>query len=478
MIVRRRSRIWTQQPFGDARLELDRSNRLASTITHCLPLNGDYREIVTGNSLTLGAGASRGVDTKGISLKSSGGVACASMPMDLSPYNKLTVSFWLYWDGFANDDQLLMEHGANFVTSIGFLIDPNSSGGGFEAGVGSPGASNNWLAPRPTAAAWHHYYITIDRTTGTGQSSTICIDGVNQALTSNGAALNVDDNFRNDTLYIFSRNNSALFGAGKLQNVIFRGGYIGNPREALEEYLNPRQIFAPQTRRRLISAGAGGPTAYTLDSQPGSVTVVGSAATLKSARKLSASPGAVSIVGASATLKRSLKLSASAGTVAIAGASASLKVTRKLSANAGAVTIAGATAELVYTAVGASPVLNAESGSIAISGATATLKATRKLSADAGSITIVGASATMVKYFAGLSLNAQPGAVTIAGAVAGFRRTYKFIALPGSVAITGATASMVYTGATGQYTRAPSGAGPTVIHTGSYRPSNTGGRRY
>ncbi len=238
------------------------------------------------------------------------------------------------------------------------------------------------------------------------------------------------------------------------------------------------QIFAPRSSRRLISAGAGGSTAYTLDSQPGSVTVVGSAATLKSARKLSASPGAVSIVGASATLKRSLKLSASAGTVAIAGASASLKVTRKLSANAGAVTIAGATAELVYTAVGASPVLNAESGSIAISGATATLKATRKLSADAGSITIVGASATMVKYFAGLSLNAQPGAVTIAGAVAGFRRTYKFIALPGSVAITGATASMVYTGATGQYTRAPSGAGPTVIQPGSYRPSNTGGRRY
>ena len=227
---------------------------------------------------------------------------------------------------------------------------------------------------------------------------------------------------------------------------------------------NPWQIFAPRETRIFVPVSAGGPTAYTLDSQPGSVAVVGSATTLKHARKLSASPGAVSIVGASATFK----------------------ATRKLNAAAGSVAISGATAELTYTPVGASPVLNAEPGSITIAGATATLKATRKLAADAGSITISGAAATLVKSTAGLTLNAQPGSVTIAGAAAEYRRTYKLEASSAGITIVGASAQLVYAGATGPTTRAPDGAGPSIIKAGTIRPqqsatsrpSNTGGRRY
>ena len=227
---------------------------------------------------------------------------------------------------------------------------------------------------------------------------------------------------------------------------------------------SPWQIFAPRETRIFVPVSAGGPTAYTLDSQPGSVAVVGSATTLKHARKLSASPGAVSIVGASATFK----------------------ATRKLNAAAGSVAISGATAELTYTPVGASPVLNAEPGSITIAGATATLKATRKLAADAGSITISGAAATLVKSTAGLTLNAQPGSVTIAGAAAEYRRTYKLEASSAGITIVGASAQLVYAGATGPTTRAPDGAGPSIIKAGTIRPqqsatsrpSNTGGRRH
>ena len=197
---------------------------------------------------------------------------------------------------------------------------------------------------------------------------------------------------------------------------------------------NPWQIFAPRETRFFVPFAEGGATGYTLDAQPSSVSIVGAAATLKA--------------------------------------------TRALSADAGSVTIAGANADLVYTPVGASPVLNADPGSVTIVGVPATLKATRKLAADAGSISIVGANATLVKSTAGLTLNAQPGAVTIAGAAAEYRRTYKLEASSAGITIVGASAQLVYAGATGPTTRAPDGAGPSIIKAGTIRPSNTGGRRY
>ncbi len=159
-----RRQVWTQQPQGH--VEIDRTNQLAKTITHCIPMGGVNRDVVTGNTLTLFSGASTQIDSRGKSLKGSGSAAVASIPLDLSPYRNLTISFWMRWDTFANNDALAMEHGENFVGNSGFLIDPNSAGGQFEVGVGSPeGKANDWSAPRPTALAWHHYYITLDRTT-------------------------------------------------------------------------------------------------------------------------------------------------------------------------------------------------------------------------------------------------------------------------------------------------------------------------
>ena len=460
MAVRRRSRIWTQQPQGP--LEIDWSNPLTKGLYIAFDARIN-RDLVSGKFGGYGSAANV-VSKYGVGKNNvSANQLATNVPIPALPLSIIVLTKPVAWGG---QQQTYITHGVGGSGGYGFSLPGNS-------------------------LRFTHYGVADYNATASSWDGSVTDDSQIKCVgcTNNGSSILFYDRG-------VQIGTSVAVGGYNQGSADIHALTCGAQNPQSKEYLalawsralspeehkllsdNPWQIFTKKTRRRLISAGAGGPTAYTLDSQPGSVSVVGSAATLKAARKLSASPGAVSIVGASATLKRSLKLSASAGAVAITGAAASLKVTRKLSANAGAVTIAGATAELVYTAVGASPVLNAESGSIAISGATATLKATRKLSADAGSITIVGASATMVKYFAGLSLNAQPGAVTIAGAVAGFRRTYKFIALPGSVAITGATASMVYTGATGQYTRAPSGAGPTVIQPGSYRPSNTGGRRY
>jgi len=135
-------RPWDSQP--PETVGLDRSNPLAATITHFLPLNGDRREIVTGARITYGAGGSIVPTQRGTALQGSGGSARASVSIDLSSYTKLTVSFWLYWDSYTNTDLLAMEYGANFATNSGFLIDPSSgapASGLFQAGVASPSAA-------------------------------------------------------------------------------------------------------------------------------------------------------------------------------------------------------------------------------------------------------------------------------------------------------------------------------------------------
>ena len=255
-------RPWTSQPQVAARV--DWGSPLTARITHLLPLNGDPREIVTGARLTYGAGGSSAVTTRGLALQGSGVAACASVPIDLSPYTKASVSFWMYWDAYANDDKLAMEYGANYSANSGFLIDPNSGSpatGLFQAGVGSPAATNSISFSRPSAAAWHHYVFLFDRTTGTAPSTAVYVDGVAQSTPPAGAVSDVVDAFGNNTLYIFSRANTSLFGAGKMQNLAIRGGYLMTAAEARQEYSFPWQLFAPLPRRIWAPSGSTAATA-------------------------------------------------------------------------------------------------------------------------------------------------------------------------------------------------------------------------
>ena len=253
-------RPWTSQPQVAARV--DWGNPLNARITHLLPLNGDPREIVTGARLTYGAGGSSAVTTRGLALQGSGVAACASVPIDLSPYTKATVSFWMYWDAYANDDKFAMEYGAEFNTNSGFFIDPNSgapAAGQVQCGVGSPGLVNAGQFARPSAANWHHYVFLFSRTTGAAISTAVYVNGAAQSVAASGSLNDVADQFGNNLLYLFSRNNTSLFGAGRMQNLAIRGGYLMTAAEARQEYANPWQLFAPLPRRIWAPGVAGAP---------------------------------------------------------------------------------------------------------------------------------------------------------------------------------------------------------------------------
>jgi hypothetical protein len=105
------------------------------------------------------------------------------------------------------------------------MIDPNNSGGStvlflLKGNVGISVAE----APRPSAAAWHHYVVNYDMSAGAGSEIAVFVDGVSQSLSGTGGGFNNTGNMASATLYLMSRNNASLFGTGRLHNVIVYAG--------------------------------------------------------------------------------------------------------------------------------------------------------------------------------------------------------------------------------------------------------------
>lgn len=177
--------------------------------------------VVGSASITLGTSTAKptmGVtgQVDGTAMQADGVNDFASVPLDLTAYNKLVVEFWLWWDAYANDDDMAMEFSENInFVKTGFFIDPNAASGTWRAAMVANVASD-CRATRPTAAAWHHFAVVFDKSVSTNEV-TIYIDGV-----QTGAPVQNGDNtnaFGNHTLYLMSRAGSALFGAGRMQHL-------------------------------------------------------------------------------------------------------------------------------------------------------------------------------------------------------------------------------------------------------------------
>lgn len=170
-----------------------------------------------------------------------------SASMDLSAVSKVTIVFWLYWDAFANDDDLAFEFTPNFNTNTGsILIDPNESlTGKFQVAAKGNNMSLVTTAEftRPSAATWHHYAFLIDFTLSTNEITACYVDGSSQSLTR---TVNNDNTgpFANSTLYFMSRNAASLFGAGRMAEVAFYPGVLLDAGEitSLAKGASPRMV--------------------------------------------------------------------------------------------------------------------------------------------------------------------------------------------------------------------------------------------
>jgi hypothetical protein len=200
----------------------------------------------------------------------------------------------------------------------------------------------------------------------------------------------------------------------------------------------------------------------TLAASAGSVTITGTAASLKVAHKIPAAPGSVAITGTAANLEFGRKMGATAGSVAISGTAASLRVARNpLVASAGAATVTGSSAALkrallVGASSGAIAIagtaaallvdrlpLAASSSAVGVTGTAATLRADRKLTAAIGSAALTG---TAVALRVSRVLAASSGSVASTGTAAILKRGLRVAAIPGTAAITGTDAALRYSG--------------------------------
>jgi PKD repeat protein len=145
----------------------------------------------------------------------------ATANLSLSGTNKVTVEFWMRWNGFANDDDLAMEYTPNFNSFAGgFLIDPNApqEAGKFGVAIGNGSARNNVFFARPSAGAWHHYAFVMDSSASAAEQIKPYVDGKAVSFTKTASGTGAG-NFANSSLYFMSRAASALFGAGSLDEL-------------------------------------------------------------------------------------------------------------------------------------------------------------------------------------------------------------------------------------------------------------------
>lgn len=186
---------------------------------------------------------------------------------------------------------------------------------------------------------------------------------------------------------------------------------------------------------------SGSPTAYSLDCQPGSYTVTGTAASPVAARALSASPGSYAVTGSSARPVAARLINASPGTYAITGTAALPVADRLLSASPGSYTLTGVAVGFTAATAG-SFVLAAEPGSYAVTGVAASPVATRVFNASPGAYSITGSATGVV---AGRAINASPGSYVLTGSAALPVASRLLSATPGSYTLSGAAVTFTLT---------------------------------
>lgn len=175
---------------------------------------------VSSTGVTLGEpGGLVGDASTSVLFDGSSGAAHASV--DLSGTHVLTVEFWMKWKAFASDDALALEFTPNFNEHPGgFLVDPDSpeGGGKFGVGIGEGGSRNNVFFARPSAETWHHYAFVINTEASAETQITPYVDGHVVSYTKSASATGAGS-FANSTLFWMSRNASALFGTGSMQDL-------------------------------------------------------------------------------------------------------------------------------------------------------------------------------------------------------------------------------------------------------------------
>jgi hypothetical protein len=139
----------------------------------------------------------------------------------------ITICAWVWWDAFADDDDLLLEHTTDFNGGDNrFIINPNESSSSKATGMmRSGGGYRKEDHTRWSAATWTHLAWVLDNSTTAGDVK-LYIDGSLAGSTISINTKNGNGNFTAAVIYLFSRAGSSLFGAGRLDDFRIYSGEL------------------------------------------------------------------------------------------------------------------------------------------------------------------------------------------------------------------------------------------------------------
>ena len=255
----RRSRFGAYPPLPSSKV--DWTDPLATGLIHAWPLTdggGLYGRnlIAKGADMALTATPPTWTSWKrsGKQLSFNGSNNALSVALNLTSYNKLSVSFWGVNTTNGSGDNMFMEFTPNMfgATLGGFMIDPYSGGfpGTVEMACKSTLAAGIFVDvtfPQPTAAVWNHWAVVYDYTiSGVGKIVAVYINGIAQTLTTRfGTDTTTTGTFANSTLYVMSRGAASLWNTGYMQDIRMWSRTL-TQSEVWQLYSTPWRPFAPQ----------------------------------------------------------------------------------------------------------------------------------------------------------------------------------------------------------------------------------------
>ena len=167
--------------------------------------------VATGTGLTFGSSGKAG-----LSLLNDGSNPVASLTIDLSAETTIIVDAWVYWDTFANDDDLLFEYTLDADTNSGFVVNPNASTGVINV-VNHDVGYNFSTYTRHSGGSWHKITAVFDMTQAINETD-LYVDGVFQTPVSRNAVKN-NVSWDNSVLYLLSRAGTSHAAAASIQHL-------------------------------------------------------------------------------------------------------------------------------------------------------------------------------------------------------------------------------------------------------------------
>lgn len=409
------------QPVGPT--GVDARALLGSKVILAVPFNGARAFGRAAGPITFGANGSLAGSAVGLALNGGSSAAIASVPLDLSAYNAITVSALVYLRDVSGPDHMIWELTSDgLATTGGFALYAASGGGKFETGHhGDVGMSaTGWLTV-PANGTWNHIAVVHDFSAANTGEMKFFLNGVEKptyawdAIPENTAA----SRFANSTLYFLNRAMSSLPTDAMMSAFAILEGNQAAYVPMLAA--NPWQLFAPERDFVFFPAASG---STTVSVSPGSLVLTGQSVTNTTTGVVGA--GSLTLTGQSIGVVQTIAVTP--GTLSLTGQDVTANTT--VGVTAGSLTLTGSDVTVVPPSGSSS--VTVDPGSLTLTGQSITgtvsvpvtqgdttltgqtIGVTITVPVDAGTLTLTGQSVS-ASVVGSTTVSIDPGTLTLTG---------------------------------------------------------------